>query len=129
MNEKKDPRNKAVFMRFTSREFEIIEKRFKNSTCRKFSEYGRKILLDQPVTFNHRNASLDEMMVELIQLRNQLNNAAGRFEKACEKLHQINGPGQLPAWLSDYESDRKIMLDQIRIIHEYISQTGRKWLQ
>ena len=129
MNEKKDPRNKAVFMRFTSREFEIIEKRFKNSTCRKFSEYGRKILLDQPVTFNHRNASLDEMMVELIQLRNQLNTVADRFEKAFEKLHHINGPDQLPVWISDYESDRKIMLDQIRSIHDYISQTGRKCLQ
>jgi len=129
MREKTDPRNKAVYMRFTTEEYRLIEKRFKNTTCRKFSEYGRNILLEQPVTFNQRNASLDDLMTELIELRKQLSELTVRFDQSAEKLQFINRTDLPHEWVSGHESDRKAMLDHIRKIHEYISQTGQKWLQ
>lgn len=38
---------------------------WKQSTCRTFSEYGRKALLSQPVVLTSRNLSLDNL-IELV---------------------------------------------------------------
>lgn len=43
-------------------EFEEIIAQCRNSTCRTFSEYARKVLLAEPVVMKSRNLSLDSLI-------------------------------------------------------------------
>jgi len=42
------------------------------STCRTLSEYGRKLLLGEPVTIYHRDQSLDDITENFIELNREL---------------------------------------------------------
>lgn len=62
-------RNRIAAVRFTAEEYGRLVKRLKGTDCRRMSEYLRKCVLDKPITAKCRNASLDEMMLEIIRLR------------------------------------------------------------
>lgn len=57
---KTENRIRIVGVRFTTKEYEQIEKKWKDSTCRKLSEYVRKIIFNQPIVATYRNKSLDD---------------------------------------------------------------------
>ena len=42
------------------------------STCRTLSEYGRKVLLGEPVTIYHRDQSLDDITENFIQFHEEV---------------------------------------------------------
>jgi uncharacterized protein YbgA (DUF1722 family) len=129
MKEENNNRNKWLHLRLNSEEYQQVQKHFKRTTCRKISEYARKILLTKPVTVNHRNASLDELMGELIRLRNELTAAGNNFNQAVKKLNSLSQISQFQDWIIQYESDKRKLLGQIEEIKNHIAQTSKKWLQ
>jgi len=129
MKEENNNRNKWLHLRLNSEEYQHVQKHFKRTTCRKISEYARKILLSKPVTVNHRNASLDELMGELIRLRNELAAAGNNFNQAVKKLNSLSRISQFHDWIREYESDKRKLLSQIEEIKNHIAQTSKKWLQ
>ena len=66
---KTENRKRIVGIRFTAKEYELIEKKWKDSACRKLSEYVRKIIFNKPIVATYRNKSLDDLMTEMIQLK------------------------------------------------------------
>jgi predicted DNA binding CopG/RHH family protein len=68
MSNSKDNMSRRIYIRLKERDFEAIQKRFSKTTCRKLSEYARRVLLDKVITVNHRNQSLDDFMTEMIRL-------------------------------------------------------------
>jgi hypothetical protein len=129
MKEENNNRNKWLHLRLNFEEYQQVQKHFKRTTCRKISEYARKILLSKPVTVNHRNASLDELMGELIRLRNELTAAGNNFNQAVKKLNSLSRISQFHDWIIEYESDKRKLLGQIEEIKNHIAQTSKKWLQ
>mgnify|MGYP001024579412 CR=1 FL=1 len=129
MKEENNHRNKWLHLRLNYEEYQQIQKHFKRTTCRKISEYARKILLSKPVTINHRNASLDELMGELIRLRNELTAAGNNFNQAVKKLNSLSRISQFHDWIMEYESDKRELLGQIEEIKNHITETSKKWLQ
>ena len=129
MKEENSKREKWLHLRLNADEYRQLQTGFKRSTCRKISEYARKILLSKPVTVNHRNASLDELMTELIRLRNELSAAGNNFNQAVKKLNSLSRIEQFKGWLTGYESDKRKLLDHIEEIKNHIAQTSKKWLQ
>ncbi len=89
MPETKDNRTKLITLRLTIVEYEQLNSRFKTTTCRKFSDYLRKVLLTGKVTVLTRNQSLDDFMTEMIELRNQLSAIGSNFNQAVRKLHTL----------------------------------------
>jgi hypothetical protein len=89
MEEENKNRTRWLHLRLTSAEYEILQKQFGKSTCRKLSEYARKNLLQKPVVLKYRNESLDELMSELILLRKDLNGIGNNFNQAVKKLHTL----------------------------------------
>ena len=70
-------REKAVYtrrisVRLKESEYRALEEQFKKSTCRKFSEYLRNIMLAKPITIRYRNASADAFLTEMIGLKKEL---------------------------------------------------------
>jgi len=89
MSETKNNRSRWLHIRLTQAEHDMINKKFSNSSCRKLSEYARRILLDKPIIVNHRNQSLDDFMTEMIRLRNELNAIGNNFNQTVKKLHTL----------------------------------------
>jgi MobC-like protein len=122
-------RTKVLQVRLSADEFDAINKRFSKTTCRKISEYGRKILLGKTVTVFNRNQSLDEFMGEMIQLRKELNYIGHNFNQAVRKLHTLEACAQYQTWILFQESRQKQLQDKVSSIQEKINKISDQWLQ
>ena len=129
MSETKSNLSKWLHIRLTENDFKKINTRFSNSTCRKLSEYARRVLLDKVVTINQRNQSLDDFMEEMIKLRNELNAIGNNFNQAVKKLHTLTQISEFKIWLMSNEEDRKKLLQKVDEIKSKINQISDKWLQ
>lgn len=122
-------RDKWLHIRLKEDEHSKINKKFSNSTCRKLSEYARRVLLDKVITVNQRNQSLDDFMAEMIRLRNELNAIGNNFNQSVKKLHTLNQLEEFKNWLTSNENNQKNLLEKVEEIKSKINQISDKWLQ
>lgn len=125
----KQNRNKLIQARLTPAEYDRILKKFQKTTCRKLSDYMRKVLLDKAVTVNLRNQSLDDFMTEMIRLRAELNAIGNNYNQLIKRLHSLGPVPEIKSWLILNESARKLMLNKIEEIKSTIAKIDDKWLQ
>ena len=57
---------KRITIRLKEVEFNQLDAQFKKTTCRKFSDYLRRRMLEKPITINYRNASADAFLTEMM---------------------------------------------------------------
>jgi hypothetical protein len=129
MSEKNSNRVRVVTMRLTTKEYSIIEAKFKTTTCRKLSEYMRNVLLEKKITVFTRNKSMDDVMTELILLRNELNAIGNNFNQVVKRLHVLQSSAELKMWLMVNESAKESVLKKIDEIKLRINQFSDKWSQ
>jgi len=122
-------RYKWLHIRLKEDEHARINNKFSKSTCRKLSEYARRVLLDKIITVNQRNQSLDDFMAEMIKLRNELNKVGNNFNQSVKKLHTLEQIFEFKSWLITNETDKKMLFEKIDEIKLKISQISDKWLQ
>ena len=122
-------RTKVLQIRLSTSEFDTLNKRFSKTTCRKISEYSRKILLGKTVTVLSRNQSLDEFMGEMIQLRKELHYIGHNFNQAVRKLHTLEACSQFRTWVLFQESRQKQLQDKVSSIQDKINKISDQWLQ
>lgn len=129
MKEKNINRTKFLHLRLKPDEYKKIHQQFTNTTCRKLSEYARKILLNKPITTTYRNQSLDDFMAELIRLKNELNSIGNNLNQAVKKLYTLNQISEFKSWLFTHDIEKKMLSGKIDEIKNYIQKMGEKWLQ
>lgn len=129
MSEKNNNRYKWLHIRLKEDEHTKIHNKFSKSTCRKLSEYARRVLLDKVITINQRNQSLDDFMTEMIKLRNELNAIGKNFNQSVKKLHTLEQIIEFKSWLITNETDKKMLLEKVDEIKLRINQISDKWLQ
>jgi hypothetical protein len=122
-------RNRIAAVRFTASEYESLERRFKATTCRQMSEYLRSCLLHKPVTVKHRDASLDEFMLEFIRLRKELGAIGNNFNQTVRKLHALQQIPEFRHWILSTEAQRERLLLTVSDIQKLASEMASKWLQ
>ncbi|MFD2599037.1 plasmid mobilization relaxosome protein MobC [Sphingobacterium corticis] len=122
-------RSRRVIFRLTQDEYVLIQKRFEQSTCRKLSEYIRNCALGKPIVKTIRNRSMDDMMEELIRLRNQLNPLGNNLNQAVKRLHMLTTYHELKSWQIGFEMQRKILTNKIEQIKNSIQKIAELWLQ
>ncbi|WP_018612536.1 plasmid mobilization protein [Segetibacter koreensis] len=127
MEQAKDNRTRLVTLRLTLSEYNEINNRFKATTCRKLSDYMRKVLLAGKVTVLTRNKSLDDFMTEMINLRNELNAIGKNYNQAVHKLHLFDKIPELREWILLHYVDHKILLNTVEQIKNRINQFAEKW--
>jgi ribosomal protein L29 len=126
---KTENRKRIVGVRFTIKEYEQIEKKWKASTCRKLSEYVRKIIFSKPIVATYRNKSLDDLMTELIQLKKELNGIGNNFNQAVKKLHTLHQIPEFKDWIEMYEAEKNLLLNKVEEIKIVTHKIGEQWLQ
>jgi predicted metalloprotease with PDZ domain len=129
MSDTKMNLSKWLHIRLKEEDYNRINNKFSKSTCRKLSEYARRVLLDKVLTVNQRNQSLDDFMTEMIRLRNELNAIGNNFNQAVKKLHTLNRLTEFKTWLILNENNQKILLEKVEEIKLKINQISDKWLQ
>lgn len=129
MSEANKNHSKWLHIRLKEEEYHKIHKKYDASTCRKLSEYARRILLDKVITVNQRNQSLDDFMAEMIRLRNELHSVGNNFNQAVKKLHTLQKIEEFKSWLLLYETTRKMLLEKVENIKQKIAQISDTWLQ
>ena len=129
MSDIKNNHSKWLHIRLKEEEYSKIHTKYKASTCRKLSEYARRVLLDKPIRVNQRNQSLDDFMAEMIRLRNELHPIGNNFNQAVKTLHTLRQIEEYKSWLLFYETTRKILLTKVEIIKQKIADISDKWLQ
>lgn len=129
MSEQNNNRTKWLHLRLRQEEYDKLHKQFKKTTCRKLSDYARKILLGKPVTSTYRNQSLDDFMAEAMRLRNELNGIGNNFNQAVKKLHTLHQITEFRSWIITYELEKQTLLNKVEEIKNYIQKIAEKWLQ
>ncbi len=129
MSEIKNNKCKWLHLRLTDDEHGKIHKKFSSSTCRKLSEYARRILLDKVVTVYQRNRSLDDFMAEMIRLRNELNAIGNNVNQSVKKLHTFNDLHEVKGWIIQHENFQKNLLEKTEEIKNKINQISDEWLR
>ncbi len=122
-------RTRIAAVRFTAAEYEALERRFKATTCRQMSEYFRKCLLNRPVMVKHRDASLDEFMLEFIRLRKELSALGNNFNQSVKKLHTLQQIPEFRQWTLETGLQRDRLLFQVSQIQNLAAKISGKWLQ
>ena len=116
-------------VRFTEDEFDKVEKRANDTTCKALSEYIRRVLLNKPVTGYIRNRSLDDFMAEMMLLRNELNAIGHNFNQAVKKLHTCDTIPEIKRWLLSNERGMENLLSKIDEIKRKMDKISDQWLQ
>lgn len=129
MEEQNKNRTRWLHLRLTNEEYKILHKYFTKSTCPKLSNFARKNLLQKPIVMKYRNESLDELMIELIGLRKDLNAIGNNFNQAVKKLHTLVQISEFKHWITVYEQEKKVLHNSIDQIKKHIEKLSEKWLQ
>jgi len=129
MEKKNSNRTRIIGLRLTPGEYEKIEKKWKESTCRKLSDYIRRVLFDKPIVTTYRNQSLDDFMSEMIQLRRQLNSIGNNFNQVVKRLHTLQQIPEFRDWIIASKMNQKILFNKIEDIKNHIQKISESWLQ
>ena len=122
-------RTKRIYIRLKPEEFSSIQGKFKNTTCRKLSDYARKVLLDKPVTITYRNQSLDAFMEEMVRLRNDLNKLGNNYNQAFKKLNILNQISEFRTWINNWNQEKETLIDSINEIKHQLNKISNEWLR
>ena len=128
MNEQSHPKEWISF-RVKPEEYDNIYKLFQQTTCRKLSEYARKVLLKKPVVFKYRNQSADAFLTEMILLKNELSAIGNNFNQAVKRLHTLDHNSQMRSWLLLYDSMHVSFMSKTNEIKERLNQIYELWSQ
>jgi len=129
MKGKKTNRTEWLHLRLTEDEYKTINDGFKKTTCRKISDYARRILFDKKITTLTRNQSLDDFMTEMIKLRNELNAIGNNWNQAVKRLHTLDHFADMKVWVIGTQKIQQTVLDKTEEIKNKIGKISDQWLQ
>lgn len=129
MSETNSKHSRWLHIRLKEDEYKKIHQKYSNSTCRKLSEYARRVLLDKAITVNRRNQSLDDFMAEMITLRNELKAIGNNVNQSVRKLHTLNQISEFKTWIILNETHQKNLLEKVEEIKSKINKISDAWLQ
>lgn len=129
MERENSNRSRRITLRLTPEEYAKIEQRYKNSTCRKLSDYVRKHLFNKPIITHYRNQSIDDSIEEIVLLRNELSAVGNNVNQVVKKMHTLKQIPEFREWITRYELERMILSNKINDIQNHIYKISDKWLQ
>jgi len=128
MDNKNSNRIRMIKCRLTLQEYQLLEKKWKATTCRKLSEYVRKCLFDKPITTFYRNKSEDEGIAELSRLRTELNQIGVNLNQAVKRLHAIQNLDEFKSLIASYEIEKRMLANKVDEVKRHVQKLAEKWL-
>jgi hypothetical protein len=129
MKESKTVRRKWFKFRVTEDELRKIKSFSKSSTCRSASNYARNLLLQKPVIVKYRNGSADDILSEMIRLKNELNAIGNNFNQAVHRLHTLDKIAEIKTWLIQNETLKQSFVSKVEEIRLRMIKIHEQWSQ
>ncbi len=120
---------KRITIRLKNAEFVQLDAQFKKTTCRKFSDYLRRLMVDKPITVLYRNGSADAFLTEMIGLKNELSAIGNNFNQMVKRLHTFDHSSEIKSWAMLNESAKENLNKKMQEIREKLNQIYELWLQ
>lgn len=127
MEEKQQKTKSWISFRVKPDEYDKICNHFSKTTCRKLSEYARKILLQKPVVVKYRNQSADEFLREMLNFKKELNAIGNNYNQAVRKLHCLDEESEIKKWLVENEAVKQHFLQLTEQVLARLHQIHRIW--
>jgi hypothetical protein len=93
------------------------------------SSYLRKVALQKPVTIKYRNESADDFLLDMLNLKKELNAIGNNFNQAVHKLHLLDKIPEFRIWVNQYDGLQKILISKVEEIKLRMNQLYDQWLQ
>ncbi|HWI93849.1 MAG TPA: hypothetical protein VNT20_21365 [Flavisolibacter sp.] len=129
MKASKTVRKKWFKLRVTEDELRKIKAFSKTSACTGASDYARNLLLQKPVIVKYRNGSADDILSEMIRLKNELNAIGNNFNQAVHRLHTLDRIPEIKIWLIQNEMIKQSFLKKVEEIRMKMIQIHEQWSQ
>ena len=129
MKASKLARKKWFKIRVTEDELKKIKGFSKETTSRDASNYARNVLLQKPVIVKYRNGSADDILSEMIRLKNELNAIGNNFNQAVHRLHTFDKIPEIKLWLLQTEMLRQTFMKKVEEIRVKMIQIQELWSQ
>jgi hypothetical protein len=100
MENENENRSRWLKIRLRPSEEESLNKRYKKSAFQNLSEFGRAMILGEPVTVVHRDKSMDEVLEELALLRRELNSIGNNLNQAVRNINSLHGSPDSRLWMN-----------------------------
>jgi hypothetical protein len=102
-------RNKMVVVRMNATEISQLTRLQGKTTEKDTSSYLRKVALQKPVTVKYRNESADDFLLDMLNLKKELNAIGNNFNRAVHKLHLLDKIPELRLCVQQYNGLPKKM--------------------
>jgi MobC-like protein len=122
-------RNKMVVVRMNESEINQLTKFQQKTTEKDTSSYLRKVALQKPVTVKYRNESADDFLMDMLNLKKELNAIGNNFNQAVHKLHLLDKIPEFRVWVQQYDGLQKVLISKVEEIKLRMNQLYEQWLQ
>jgi hypothetical protein len=129
MTNDNENRSRWLKIRLKPTEEKSLNKKYKKSTCQNLSEYGRALILGEPVTIVHRDKSMDEILEELALLRRELNYIGNNLNQAVKNINSAHGFPDTRLWMNLLTVINGKLAPSITEIKERMNQYADLWSQ
>jgi hypothetical protein len=129
MENDNENRSRYLKIRLKPTEEESLNKRYKNSTFQNLSEYGRAMILGEPVIVVHRDKSMDEVLEELALLRRELNHIGNNLNQAVKNINSAQGDPDNRLWMNLLTVINEKLEPSISQIKERMNKYADLWSQ
>jgi len=129
MKASKTVRNKWFKIRVSEDELKKIKAFSKSAVGRGASNYARNLLLQKPVIVKYRNESANDILSEMIRLKNELNAIGNNFNQAVHKLHTLDKFPEIKTWLLHNETVKQSFINKTEEIRMKMIQIHEQWSQ
>ena len=125
----KELRKHFVKTRMNDDEVNQLLKLQQRTTEKDTSSYLRKVALQKPVTIKYRNESADDFLLDMLNLKKELNAIGNNFNQAVHKLHILDKIPEFRVWVQQYDGLQKILISKVEEIKLRMNQLYEQWLQ
>ncbi len=125
----KELRKHFVKTRMNDDEVNQLLKLQQRTTEKDTSSYPRKVALQKPVTIKYRNESADDFLLDMLNLKKELNAIGNNFNQAVHKLHLLDKIPEFRIWVQQYDSLQKALISKVDEIKLRMNQLYDQWLQ
>jgi hypothetical protein len=127
MKKSTPPRTEWLTLRLTKEEYQQLRLLASQTLCPTLSDYGRQLLLREPVHVKWRNQSLDDFVRDMARLRDELNRLGGNFNQSVHRLHTLHNVPDIQQWLLLNEGDKTLLFRHIETISTRINDAYQLW--
>ena len=122
-------RSKMVVVRMNEAEINQLTKLQQKTTEKDTSSYLRKVALQKPITVKYRNESADDFLLDMLNLKKELNAIGNNFNQAVHKLHILDKIPEFRIWVQQYDGLQKVLINKVEEIKLRMNQLYDQWLQ